>query len=369
MDDGDMSALWPVDPSDMPETAERPVAGGIGGRLAPPRWETTRNCCGCCAVPVCWPSGGDSSTSGGEEYASGMLALFRWPRARWWAAGRQMRVGRARGRRGTIGTGVLGVPFAIRQMGAVLGAVTLCVVASISLFTLNVLCRGARVYRAQSYQELVRKSIGRVASHAVSLILVVCIFGTCVACTVVAADALSHLPVLGALVPGPAEFIGAVAATLLAARYVVTKEATPEEDLAAFGSTLPGEFPPADFGAAFAPVAALAKKAGDADLDALQEDLAKAPEAVQKWFGDLENPVETIAPPAAALGAAVLVGQVANFPVLALVFPRLLELAGVATVVQAVNKYGGEEGGSLKEDLAKVAARGGDAVKALAGKK
>ena len=42
--------------------------------------------------------------------------------------------------------------------------------------------------------------------------------------------------------------------------------------------------------------------------------------------------------------AAVLVGQVANFPVLALVFPRLLELAGVATVVQAVNKYGGEEG-------------------------
>ena len=187
--------------------------------------------------------------------------------------------------------------------------------------------------------------------------------------TVVAVDALSHLPVLGALVPGPAEFIGAVAATLLAARYVVTKEATPEEDLAAFGSTLPGEFPPADFGAAFAPVAALAKKAGDADLDALQEDLAKAPEAVQKWFGDLENPVETIAPPAAALGAAVLVGQVANFPVLALVFPRLLELAGVATVVQAVNKYGGEEGGSLKEDLAKVAARGGDAVKALAGKK
>mmetsp|Transcript_48818 Transcript_48818/g.99309 ORF Transcript_48818/g.99309 Transcript_48818/m.99309 type:complete len:277 (+) Transcript_48818:35-865(+) len=86
MDDGDMSALWPVDPSDMPETAERPVAGGIGGRLAPPRWETTRNCCGCCAVPLCWPSGGDSSTSGGEEYASGMLALFRWPRARWWAA-------------------------------------------------------------------------------------------------------------------------------------------------------------------------------------------------------------------------------------------------------------------------------------------
>jgi hypothetical protein len=92
-----------------------------------------------------------------------------------------------------IGTGVLRVPFAIRQTGAVLGGVTLCVVASITLFTLNVLCRGARVYRAQSYQELVRKSIGRVASHAVSLILVVCIFGTCVACTVVAADAFKEV--------------------------------------------------------------------------------------------------------------------------------------------------------------------------------
>ena len=92
-----------------------------------------------------------------------------------------------------IGTGVLGVPFAIRQMGAVLGAATLCVAASITLFTLNVLCRGARVYRASSYQELVRKSIGRVASHVVSLILVVCIFGTCVACTVVAADAFTEV--------------------------------------------------------------------------------------------------------------------------------------------------------------------------------
>ena len=92
-----------------------------------------------------------------------------------------------------IGTGVLGVPFAIRQMGAVLGAVTLCVAASITLFTLNVLCRGARVYRASSYQELVRKSIGRVASQVVSLILVVYIFGTCVACTIVAADAFTEV--------------------------------------------------------------------------------------------------------------------------------------------------------------------------------
>ena len=50
---------------------------------------------------------------------------------------------------------------------------------------------------------------------------------------VVAADALIHLPVLGFFLPGPAEFVGTVAATLLAAKYFVTKEASYEEDIKA----------------------------------------------------------------------------------------------------------------------------------------
>ena len=41
----------------------------------------------------------------------------------------------------------------------------------------------------------------------------------------------------------------------------------------------------------------------------------------------------------------------------------------MAYVLAAVNKYGGEKGGSRKEDLAAAAKQGGDAVKALAGKK
>ena len=107
----------------------------------------------------------------------------------------------------------------------------------------------------------------------------------------------------------------------------------------------------------------------DADLDILQDDVQQAPARLQRWFQGLENPVETIAPPAAALGATVVAGQVANRA-----RPRARAAApsrvvGVAYALAAVNKYGGEEGGSLKEDLAAAAKRGGDAVKALAGKK
>ena len=187
---------------------------------------------------------------------------------------------------------------------------------------------------------------------------------------VVLVDAVAPLPVLGALVPGPAEFVGTGAAVLLAARYFVTKESTPEEDLEAFGASLPGELPkPGDIGTILSPASNLAKNAMDADLDILQDDVQQAPARLQRWFQGLENPVETIAPPAAALGATVVAGQVANLPVLALALPRLLELVGVAYALAAVNKYGGDEGGSLKEDLAAAAKRGGDAVKALAGKK
>jgi hypothetical protein len=43
---------------------------------------------------------------------------------------------------------------------------------------------------------------------------------------VIAADGLAHLPILGAVVPGPTEFIGTAAALLLASRYFVTKVET-----------------------------------------------------------------------------------------------------------------------------------------------
>jgi len=150
---------------------------------------------------------------------------------------------------------------------------------------------------------------------------------------VVAADAVAHLPVLGALIPGPAEFIGTAAAVLLASRYYVTKESSPEEDFAAFSATLPGEFPPpGGVDDVLKPASTLADAFLGVDVDVLTEDVTKAPERVTKWFNELENPVETIAPPAAALGAVVLAGQVAHFPLLSLFLPRALEVVGIAQV-------------------------------------
>jgi len=45
--------------------------------------------------------------------------------------------------------------------------------------------------------------------------------------------------------------------------------------------------------------------------------------------------MEDLAPPAAATGAVVLVGQLAHLPVLALVLPRALELVGGAQVLSS----------------------------------
>ena len=111
--------------------------------------------------------------------------------------------------------------------------------------------------------------------------------------------------VLGALVPGPAEFIGTAAAVLLASRYYVTKESTPEDDLAAFGASLPGEFPPA-VDSILSPVQGVGERIAEIDLDILQDDIQQAPTRLQRWVGGLDDAAGTIAPPAAALGAILV---------------------------------------------------------------
>ena len=90
------------------------------------------------------------------------------------------------------------------------------------------------------------------------------------------------------------------------------------------------------------------------------------PGGVWRPFG--RPPCAAGSEPAAALGATVLAGQVANLPVLALVLPRALELVGIAYLVAAVNKYGSDPDAEIKDDLAAAAKRGGDAVKKLTGK-
>jgi len=176
---------------------------------------------------------------------------------------------------------------------------------------------------------------------------------------IVAADAAAHLPVLGFLLPGPLEYVGACAAALLAARYYVTKDATAEEDLASLGARLPSDVPAAEdvVAPARAVAASLSRFASDFDFDVIKGDITE-------WFNGLEDPVETIAPPAAALFVANLIVYAAHVPVFNFAAPRALELAGVAVALAGVEKYGATNA-RFQEDLGRYARQGGDAVKQL----
>ena len=172
---------------------------------------------------------------------------------------------------------------------------------------------------------------------------------------VVLVDALAHLPVLGFLLPGPLECVGTCAATLALARYLVAKEGDFAKDAEAFGKTLPDSVPAVDD--VLAPCKALVEKASVPDFELLKGDAIE-------WFNGLDDPVETIAPPFAALGAAAAVSSVAHFPLVSLVAPRALELVGAGVCAVAARRYGNAEG-SLKEDLAKRAVEAGDAVRKI----
>ena len=176
---------------------------------------------------------------------------------------------------------------------------------------------------------------------------------------VVAVDAAAHLPVLGFLTPGPLEYIGACAATLLLARYVVTKDATIDEDLAGFGKKLPQDIPAPDdlVSPTTAVFGKLSKFATEFDFESVKGDTIE-------WFNGLEDPVETIAPPAAALFVANLLVYAAHVPVINLAAPRALELAGVAVLIAAVETYGNTSA-KFTEDVGRYAVRGGDAIKQL----
>ena len=172
---------------------------------------------------------------------------------------------------------------------------------------------------------------------------------------VVLVDALAHLPVLGFLLPGPLECVGTCAATLALARYLVAKEGDFAKDAEAFGKTLPEAVPAVDD--VLAPCKALVEKASVPDFELLKGDAIE-------WFNGLDDPVETIAPPFAALGAAAAVSSVAHVPLVSLVAPRALELVGAGVCAVAARRYGNAEG-SLKEDLAKRAVEAGDAVRKI----
>ena len=107
----------------------------------------------------------------------------------------------------------------------------------------------------------------------------------------------------------------------------------------------------------------MARALGDWSADV---DVEKTKGDVTEWFNRLEDPVETIAPPAAALFVANLIVYAAHVPVFNVAAPRALELAGVAVALAAVEKYGASDGSArFQEDLGRYARQGGDAVKQL----
>jgi hypothetical protein len=152
--------------------------------------------------------------------------------------------------------------------------------------------------------------------------------------------------------PSTPQFVGACAATLLASRYLVTKDATIGDDASDFVAKLGDEFPAVDD--VVAPVTALA------DVDDVKA-------SATEWYEGVSDPVEEIAFPAAGVAAALLLGNVASWPVLGVFAPRVLELMGVAVAVAAVKRYGDDEG-SVGADLTKYADDVTDAVKTLIGK-
>ena len=158
--------------------------------------------------------------------------------------------------------------------------------------------------------------------------------------------------------PSTPQFVGACAATLLASRYLVTKDATIGDDASDFVAKLGDEFPAVDD--VVAPVTALAGK-----LSVLDVYDVKA--SATEWYEGVSDPVEEIAFPAAGVAAALLLGNVASWPVLGVFAPMVLELMGVAVAVAAVKRYGDDEG-SVGADLTKYADDVTDAVKTLIGK-
>ena len=92
-----------------------------------------------------------------------------------------------------VGAGVLSVPFAVSELGVALAALVLPLVAAVVVFTLKVLLRASDVYGAVSYQELVRKALGPGAAHFVSVTLIAYIAGSCVAYTIIVADAFASV--------------------------------------------------------------------------------------------------------------------------------------------------------------------------------
>lgn len=77
-----------------------------------------------------------------------------------------------------MGAGVLSLPFAFRAAGWAGCLIATLVVAAIETFTLYVLARYAEATGSATYSQLVRKMLGRKASLAMSIVLIIYSYGS-----------------------------------------------------------------------------------------------------------------------------------------------------------------------------------------------
>eukprot|EP00879_Flechtneria_rotunda_P015774 GHRR01016496.1.p1 GENE.GHRR01016496.1~~GHRR01016496.1.p1 ORF type:complete len:334 (+),score=80.43 GHRR01016496.1:326-1327(+) len=95
-----------------------------------------------------------------------------------------------------IGAGVLSLPYAFQCAGLV-GCLLLCLLVSgLEAFTLYVLAKYAERYDARSYGTLVRRALGRKTAAGFAGVLLVYLWGSCIAYLVIVADTFTSLSAL-----------------------------------------------------------------------------------------------------------------------------------------------------------------------------
>eukprot|EP00850_Spirogloea_muscicola_P003388 SM000013S26557 [mRNA] locus=s13:1027816:1030640:- [translate_table: standard] len=87
-----------------------------------------------------------------------------------------------------VGAGVLAFPFAFRQSGLLGGLLVAATIWLVEVAALAVLVRAAERTRCQSYQDLVNAELGRSASVATSLMMLVYLVGSMIAYLIIVGD-------------------------------------------------------------------------------------------------------------------------------------------------------------------------------------
>ena len=96
-----------------------------------------------------------------------------------------------------IGAGVLATPYAVSTFGTIGGGMAIASAAGVVAYTLRALVRAGSAFGSTSYQGLVRDAFGAKVSIGVSVVLVVYLFGSCIAYLIIIGD--SYEKVVGAI--------------------------------------------------------------------------------------------------------------------------------------------------------------------------